>query len=578
MPGATHSGNYTDRSKAAFHRAFAALSFLLRCATSTWDRGIQNLSVADHPLRYGHNLAIALLVLIAQAEARAQFGPPSMPPPALPAMATPAAPSGYNVANAAPQLVVDVQVRGNTITKDYEIQKHLRTRKDREFDAELVQSDVRSLVSTGLFRDVQTYTRPADGGVIVIYEVFERPRIQYVRHLGNRGVSEKKMVKEHGLKVGDSINSYATEEARRKIEDLYHRSGFPQAQISILEGDKPGDKGVVFLVNEGALERIWDVEFEGNTIATDARLKTQIESKPGIMWYFWRGKVDRSKIDADVEKLTGYYRSLGYFRARVGREMVFDDSGKWVTLKFVIDEGPRYVVRSVSVEGNVKFASGPLLDFLELKSGQFFDQSAMTKDINTIVDLYGSQGHVFADVQADPRFLEEPGQLDVVYRVQEGGVFSVGDIRVKIEGEYPHTRESVILNRLSLRPGDILDTRELRASERRLKSSQLFETNPQLGDPPKIVVTPPDLQAIGNTASSGGSTVRGQQPEYDSRMPRAPARSDVVRQPSAYPPMQPQVGPYSLELPSPVIPASGTMPIAPSPYAPPVPATSYSPR
>lgn len=530
------------------------------------------MPVADHP--QSRRLCIALLVMGLSsmtlcARARAQSAP--LLPPAA------SQPSGFNVAQAAPQLVIDVQVRGNSITKDYEIQKHLRTRKDREFDPELVQSDVRALVSTGLFRDVQTFTRPAEGGVIVIYEVFERPRIQYLRHLGNRGVSEKKMVKEHGLKVGDSINSYATEEARRKIEDLYHRSGYTHAQVSIIEGDKQGDKGVVFLVNEGNLERISDVEFEGNTIATDARLKTQIESKPGIMWYFLRGKVDRSKIDSDVEKLTGYYRSLGFFRARVGRELVFDESGKWLTLKFVIDEGPRYTVRNVSVEGNVKFAAAPLLDFLDLKSGEYFDQSKMTKDINTIVDLYGSQGHVFADVQADPRFLEEPGVLDVVYRVQEGGVFTVGDINVKIDGEFPHTRESVILNRLSLRPGDVLDTRELRASERRLKSSQLFETNPQLGDPPKIVVTPPDLQAIGSTASGGGSTVRGQDPGYDDRMARGPARGSsdgVVRSAPTYPAMQPQVGPYSLELPSRVIPASGTMPL-PQQAAP---AQQYSPQ
>src|SRR3712207_9009967 len=42
-------------------------------------------------------------------------------------------------------------------------------------------------------------------------------------------------------------------------------------------------------------------------------------------------------------------------------------------------------------------------------------------------------------------------------------------------GEYPHTRDTVVLNRLSVTPGEILDTRELKASERRLKAAQLFE-------------------------------------------------------------------------------------------------------
>jgi len=439
----------------------------------------------------------------------------------------PLAPPMPQMAPAERQLVADVRITGNAVTKDYQIQKHIQTRQDREFDPELVQADVRRLLSTGLFRDVRTYTKQSPAGVIVTYEVLERPRVRYVRHLGNRGMSEKKLNKEHGIKVGDPINVYTTDEGRRKIEELYHRGGYPNAHVSILEGDKQGDKGVVYLINEGQIERISKVEFEGNTIASDERLKTQIESKPGVLWYFFGGKVDREKIDADVEKLTAYYRSLGYFRARIGRELVFDDSGKWLTLKFVIDEGPRYVVRNVSLEGNTKFASEPLLGFLQMKSGAYFDQADMNKDINTLIDLYGSQGYVFADVQADPRFLEEPGQLDLIYRVREGQVFTVGDVNVKIAGEFPHTRDTVVLNRLDLRPGDIIDSRKMRDAERRLKASQLFNTNPQEGEVPRVTVRPPDLDAISQMA------VRGQTPDTP-LVPQSNPYLATGAQPTAY--------------------------------------------
>ncbi len=467
-------------------------------------------------------------------------------------------------APAARQLVAEVRIVGNKVTKDYQVQSKIQTRQDREFDPELVQADVRRLVSTGLFRDVRTYTKQTPAGVVVTYEVVERPRVQYVRHLGNRGMSEKKLNKEHGIKVGDAINAYTTEEGRRRIEELYQRGGYPNAQVSILEGDKQGDKGVVYLVNEGKIERISKVEFDGNSIASDERLATQIESKPGILWYFFRGKVDREKIDADVEKLTAYYRSLGYFRARVGRELVFDDSGKWLTLKFVIDEGPRYVVRSVSMEGNTKFASEPLIEFLEMKAGSYFDQADMNKDINTLIDLYGSQGYVFADVQADPRFLEEPGQLDLIYRVKEGEVFTVGDVNVKIAGEFPHTRDTVVLNRLDLRPGDIIDARKMRDAERRLKASQLFNTNPQEGELPKVSVRPPDLNAIGNMA------VRGQSPEEAADASPTSARPTVAPAPRKYPPMAPQSTPYSMTYPQ-----AGQTPGQPAPSYGPPPAPSH---
>ena len=457
---------------------------------------------------------VAALAVASGSQIRAQGLPPARTSslPLTPAMGPPTAapPVGPG------QLVVDVIIEGEHTTRDYEIQKHIHTRKDREFDADVLQGDVRRLVTSGLFRDVKTYTEQAAGGVIVRFKVFERPRIGELKFLGNRGFSDKKLTKEIGLKKGDPLNSYAAEEGRRKIEELYHTGGFPKATVSIFEGDKPGDRDLVFLINEGQLERIGSVSFEGNTISPDGVLKTKVQSKPGYFWYLFGGKVDRAKIDADVQTLTAYYRALGYFRARVSRSLDYDDEGKWLTLKFIIDEGPRYQVRNVAIEGGTKFASEPLLNFLELKRGEYFNQGEANKDVSTLIDLYGSQGHVFADVQADLRFLEEPGQLDIAYRIKEGDVFKVSEINVHIGGEFPHTKQTVVLNRVSLRPGDPIDSRQVRDSERRLKASQLFAGTQNDGEPPRIVVRPPDLNSLGEPANETPKrrpTVRGQEPE-----------------------------------------------------------------
>ena len=437
---------------------------------------------------------------------------------------------------AAGQMVVDVIVRGQKTLKDYEIQKYIHTRKDREFDPDLVQADVRRLVTSGLFKEVKPLTQQTPSGVIVIFEVVERPRIGQVKFLGNRGFSDKKLLKEIGVKVGDPLNTYVAEEARRKLEEFYHRGGYPQATVSIFEGDRPGDRDLVFLINEGQLERIAAVTFEGNQSAPASVLKTKIQSKPGYLWYLFRGKVDREKIDADVQALTAYYRSLGYFQARVSRVLEYDDSGKWLYLKFIIDEGPRYQVRNVALEGVTKFDTQKLLQFLELKAGEYFSQAESNKDLNTLTDLYGSQGHVFADVQADLRFLEEPGQLDVVYRVKEGQVFKVGEINVHIAGEFPRTRQTVVLNRVSLRPGDIIDMREVRNSERRLKASQLFAGTQNDGEPPRIVVRPPDLSSLSATsAAQPPAAVRGQEPDAATARPPAAGNATTPALPSAGP-------------------------------------------
>ena len=163
---------------------------------------------------------------------------------------------------------------------------------------------------------------------------------------------------------------------------------------------------------------------------------------------------------------------------------------------------------------------------LKLQQGDYFNLDKMQLDENALRDAYGSQGHIFADIKASPRFLEEPGQLDLVYQIEEGDMFRVGKINIHVAGDSPHTRKDVVLNRLSLRPGDIVDIREVRASERRLKASELFIANPAEGTPPRIVIRPPDLAEAASLAENKPPAFRGQSP--DSNHVEQPARLMVL--------------------------------------------------
>ena len=130
------------------------------------------------------------------------------------------------------------------------------------------------------------------------------------------------------------------------MQDLYKEKGFNDAQITIVEGTDPKHRGVAYQINEGTVVRIQKTTFVGNTIASSARLKTQIDSKPGILYYMG-GKLNKDTLDQDVERLTSYYRSLGFFGARVGRELEVNSAGTWARVKFVIDEGARYRIRNI---------------------------------------------------------------------------------------------------------------------------------------------------------------------------------------------------------------------------------------
>ncbi len=215
--------------------------------------------------------------------------------------------------------VLSVRIEGNKSVRTSEIQRHIKTRKDRAYDAQLIQEDLRRLFATRKFHNVRVKKTVEAQGVHVVFEVVERPLIGEVLFIGNRYYSDKKLLKEAGLAQGEALNVYMVQESRRKIEEFYHSKGFAKAQVSILEGEQTGDRRVVLQVDEGHIERIWSVDFVGNdpSLVTDSRLKTLIRSKPGVFKYLLHGKVDHALIEEDRRKLVSYYRNLGYLQARV---------------------------------------------------------------------------------------------------------------------------------------------------------------------------------------------------------------------------------------------------------------------
>ena len=416
-------------------------------------------------------------------------------------------------------VLVEVAVAGREHVEESKIRSLLQTRVGRNYDPDQVQRDVRALIASGLFRNVKTYRKDVPGGVSVTFEVFELPVVQYVRFLGNEHRSEKKLTKQVGVRVGSPLNRYTVEESRRKLQQYYLDQGFPEAQVMIVEGDQPEHQGVVFQITEGTRQRIVSVHFEGNSnIASDGRLKTQIKSKPAILWSFG-GNVVPNQIEQDVDRLTAYYRALGFYRATIRHAIQYSEDRSWLTVVFHINEGPRYRIRDIRLEGQEIFTAQQLLGQTQLRRGDYYNIAQLQRDLSAIRDEYGSQGYMFASVEAETKLFEQPGILDIVYHIDEGEQYRVGRIIVKIDGDERDTRRSAVLNRISIRPGDVLNLREIRNSERRLMASQLFLTDPAQGIAPSISVKPPnpDTQIARDPGSP--SAVRGQSPVHSVQRP-----------------------------------------------------------
>jgi outer membrane protein insertion porin family len=479
----------------------------------------------------------------------------TMPGPFPPAAQYPATPAQYQPAPAQSpaavvarpdEMVVEVRIVGNrTITLDKITQK-IRTRAGRAYSEEQVQQDVRELYKLGVFAAVRTLRQAVPGGVIVTFQLAERPLLQEVIIVGNDTYLTSSLKKEADLKVGDAADPFAVENGRRKIEEFYKNKGFSKVRVTVREGNKAGDLRAVIIVDEGPRQRILWVNFVGNTFVSSQRLKTIIQSHPPY-FYLFSGEVDRKQIDEDVGRLTAYYRSFGFYFARVSRVLEFNEAQNWLTITFVIAEGPRYVVRNVSFLGNKKIDTSRLNAKVKLLGGQFYDQNQQNLDLQKLRDEYGGDGYVFAKVEADNRLLDQPGTMDIVYNVDEGSRYRVGRINIQIKGENPHTQITTVLNRLSFKPGDIVDTREIANSERRLKAAQLYKVEPQKGIEPKIVYSPPALEDKDTEIASQRRTTYYRVPGGEAPLPPGERYLDIdfgeEPQQSEAPPQYPRAAP-----------------------------------
>jgi outer membrane protein insertion porin family len=273
--------------------------------------------------------------------------------------------------------------------------------------------------------------------------------------------------------------------------ELYQDKGMNQVDIQVVKGLKPGEREVHFLINEGPVERLNSISFVGNEAFSTELLKARIKSRDsryGITKYVGNICSDL-KLSEDRDGLLGYYRSLGYFDAKVEFQKAYNETGEFVDATFVIYEGDRYSVSSISISGMERYTQDELLPHLKLKANDPFLLSKKLQDERLLLDVYGAQGHIFCEVEGEVIYQPEKRMVDIVYKVKEGDVYRSSDIRVHIYGDF--TKRHVVLQPLrNLRPGDTIDKRELDGGKRRLLYSTIFNTDPTRGEVPRIEVQP----------------------------------------------------------------------------------------
>jgi len=391
------------------------------------------------------------------------------------------------------KLILSVTIEGNRSVSEHKVLSHMQSRADRIYDPDTFSRDIGELYRTGLFDKVEASFQDLPEGVQIRLVVREKPTVQSVEFHGNQAIDDRQLKKHCGLDPGDPTGPSAVNAARNRILEYYQDQGFNDADVRVYKGNKPGEREIIFEICEGPVERLQEIRFVGNVAFSSALLQAKIKSRDarnGLTQYIFN-KASPESIADDRERLLNYYRSLGYFDARVDSGIDYSDDGKWIYLTFVIAEGERYQVRNVEVAGNQYYKTDEIMPLFKIQASEPFNQSNKIHDERLIRDLYGERGFIFADIVGQVKYLED-NKVDILYSVAEGDIYRASDVRIHLEGD-GHTKRNVVLNRMgNIRPGKILSSVEIEVGERNLAASSIFNVNPTEGGPPRIEVAPPD--------------------------------------------------------------------------------------
>jgi len=386
--------------------------------------------------------------------------------------------------------VTELRIEGNATIPTEQVRAKLLSRAGQPLDQQKVEADIKSLIGTKWFSDVQSWYEeapPKSGKYTLIFRVREMPILKHVEFRGRKGVSLKEIEENTDLKVGNRADPTKTRLALGQIQRLYQEKGYELAEVKLVEGGNIGDLKVVFQIFEGPKFKIASVDFKGNVFASDAQLWTKITSRKPILGLVG-GKYHRDMLEEDKRKLTDYYQSQGFFEVKVTPVTRPGGSLGDVNLTFVISEGARYKVRNLVFEGNKKIKTAELREGLQLHSGKPFLDAVREADLRLMVSRYNALGCIDTPINFEPRFTNELGVVDLVYKIEEGEPFLMGELRVMGN---TRTKDKVIRREAvmaGLLPGEILDKNRLEIYQRRLQGLGYFQMSPEMGKPIEIKI------------------------------------------------------------------------------------------
>lgn len=365
-----------------------------------------------------------------------------------------------------------IVVEGNQRIEPATIASYLLVRPGDTFDAERIDLSIKTLFATGLFADVQIEQRGAD----LVVSVIENPVINRVIFEGLRTLDEEDLEDEVQARPRSVFTPARAQADVQRIIEVYRRAGRFAAQVTpqVRELDQ-NRVDLIFEVDEGPVTGVRDINFIGNEVFSDRRLRDAIVTTESSWWNIFQSNdnYDPDRIEYDREQLRQYYNNRGYADFRVVSavaELTPDQRDFFIT--FTVDEGVRYEFGTINVQTELnRLPPELLMAAIPIRQGEVFRGELIEDAIDSMTYIAGTVGYANVDITPVVERDRENRVVNITFEVNEGPRVFIE--RIDIVGN-TRTVDTVIRREMRVNEGDAFNRVLLDRSRQRIQSLGFF--------------------------------------------------------------------------------------------------------
>lgn len=339
-----------------------------------------------------------------------------------------------------------------------------------------------------LFSDIDFYITNIEGNVADLeLAVKEVPELAEVRLQGVKKKRETEdLIKENNLTPGVKVTENLITTTKNYIERKYRKDGFFNSKVVVSTSpviDTTGANKVNMVVNvdKGEKVKISNIEFNGNEVLSDARLKRAMKNtKQKNLIRFWkRSKYVVADFEEDKVNIVNKYKEKGFRDARILSDTLIRVDQKNIALELNLEEGRRYYIGDIEFIGNTVYTDEMLTRALGISKGDVYNGVLLKErimdpsnpDAPDLANLYKNNGYLFSNINpVETRVYNDT--IDFEIRIIEGKEAYFNEIRVAGNDK---TKDHVIYRELRTKPGQKYSQQNLIRTLRELGQLGFFD-------------------------------------------------------------------------------------------------------